>query len=193
MTISVLVVCTANICRSPMAQAFLQRSLDAAGVRAEVSSAGTSGMVDWGLPAAPEAVQVMAEMGLDIAGHASRALTAEQMASADLVIGMAREHLRDAAVMAPDALPRLVTLKELVRRAGTAGAPGVGEGLGPWVERLTADRPLGELLGDSPVDDIDDPFGLPLVEFRRTGTEIAGLTDRIAGSLALIGRPPPRA
>lgn len=193
MTYAVLVVCTANICRSPMAQAFLQRSLDVAGVGASVSSAGTSGLVEWGMPAAPEAAQVLAEMGLDLTGHSSRALTAQQLLSADLVVGMAREHLRDAAVMAPEALPRLMTLKELVRRAGMVGAPGVGEELGVWVERLTADRPLGELLGDSPVDDIDDPFGLPLVEFRRTAAELADLSDRIAASLSLIGRPAPQA
>ena len=131
-------------------------------------------------------------MGLDIAAHASRPLAIEQIESADLVIGLAREHLRDVAVMSPDALPRLVTLKELVRRAGTVGAPGVGEDLGEWLQRLTVGRPLQELMGDSLSDDILDPFGLPLSEFRRTATEIAGLTDRVAGSLSLVGRPPPQ-
>lgn len=193
MTMSVLVVCTANICRSPMTQVLLQQSLHAAGVSAVVESAGTSGLVEWGSPAAPEAVQVMSTMGLDLTGHTSRALTVEQLATADLVIGLAREHLRDAAVMAPDVLGRLVTLKEMVRRAGAVGAPAVGEPMGAWVARLTADRPLSDLLGDSVVDDIDDPFGLPVAEFRRTAMEIAGLTDRVVGSLALIGRPPPRA
>lgn len=191
-SVSVLIVCTANICRSPMAAALLQRSLDVAGVPASVESSGTSAVLEWGGPAAPEAVQVMSSMGLDIAAHASRPLAIEQIESADLVIGLAREHLRDVAVMSPDALPRLVTLKELVRRAGTVGAPGVGEDLGEWLQRLTVGRPLQELMGDSLSDDILDPFGLPLSEFRRTATEIAGLTDRVAGSLSLVGRPPPQ-
>ncbi|MBU3701263.1 MAG: hypothetical protein FGM58_04350 [Acidimicrobiia bacterium] len=191
-TVSVLIVCTANICRSPMAEALLQRSLDAADVPASVTSAGTSTMLEWGRPPAPEAVEVMATMGLDIAAHTSRPLTVRQIAAADLVIGMAREHLRDAALMAPYALPRLVTMKELVRRTGAAGAPAVGEDLGAWLGRLTADRPLDELLGDSLADDIADPFGSSVAEFRRTADELSGLADRVAGSLSLIGRPPPQ-
>lgn len=190
--ISVLLVCTANICRSPMAEALLRRSFERAGIRAVVDSAGTSAVVEWDCPPVPEAVQVMATMELDIADHRSRPLTVEDMEATDLVIGLARENLRDAAVLSPESLPRLVTLKELVRRGAAVGAPVVGEDLGSWLSRVTVDRPLDALLGDSPGDDVDDPIGRPVGEFRRVAGEISDLADRVVGSLSFIGRPAPR-
>ena len=166
-----------------MAQALLQRSLDQAGVAAAVESSGT---MDWLRPAEPEAVEAMAAMGLDISGHVSRPLTADQIRSVDLIIGLAREHVRDAALLCPDSLPRMFTLKEIVRRAGDIMGPSNSETLDSWLSRLVIDRTLDSLLGDSPTDDIIDPLGLPVSEYRNTAAEISRLTDSLAASLALL-------
>lgn len=183
MTRSVLLICTGNIARSPMAQALLQRSLDQVGVVASVESSGT---MDWLRPAEPEAVEVMAEMGLDISSHVSRPLSVDQIRSVDLVIGLAREHVRDAALLLPDALPQMFTLKEIVRRSGDVMGPGTSESLTSWLSRLAADRTLDSLLGDSVTDDIIDPIGLPVSEYRNTAAEISQLTASLASSLALL-------
>jgi protein-tyrosine phosphatase len=183
MTKLVLLICTGNIARSPMARALLQRSLDRAGVSASVESSGT---MDWQRPAEPEAVEAMASMDLDISSHVSRPLTAEQIAGMDLVIGLAREHIRDAALLCPESIPRMFTLKEIVRRSGEVKGPGNGETLDSWLHRLTVDRTLDSLLGDSIIDDVIDPIGLSVSEYQATAIEISGLVDRLAASLVLL-------
>lgn len=85
---TVLLVCTGNLCRSPMAAALLRRMLSDLGLedRVRVASAGVAAAD--GRPAAALAVEVAGESGLDLTVHLSRALDAEAMRRADLVITM---------------------------------------------------------------------------------------------------------
>ncbi|MGZ4758879.1 MAG: arsenate reductase/protein-tyrosine-phosphatase family protein, partial [Acidimicrobiales bacterium] len=93
--IEILIVCTGNTCRSPMAEAIVRRRVDALGVEAAVSSAG---LVSDGQPATDTAVDTMAIRGLDLTGHRSQRITPELLVGPDLIIGMAREHVREAVV-----------------------------------------------------------------------------------------------
>jgi protein-tyrosine phosphatase len=173
----ILVLCTANICRSPMAGALLARELAERDVPAQVYSAGTLGS---GAPPPPEVVTVLADQRLDVSGHRSRLVTAADLVRADLILAMAREHLRHAVVVAPDAWPRAFTIRELVRRGDLAGRRTPEETLSRWLARVHDGRSRMALLGDSPQDDIADPIGGPLDGYERTAAELGQLTSRLA-------------
>ena len=90
---SILFVCSGNVCRSPMAAGLLRQSLLdrnlAAGHR--VFSAGLWALD--GQPASANAIAAMTERGIDITDHVAHTLTAEDVASADLILGMSQEHV----------------------------------------------------------------------------------------------------
>ena len=89
---NVLFVCTANQCRSPMAAALFLRQLDRRNLTLQtdwrVSSAGS--WAKEGLPAIPNAVRVMREMGLHIERHRSRQVSAELLKPFDLILVMSQ-------------------------------------------------------------------------------------------------------
>lgn len=88
----VLIVCSGNTCRSPMAEAMLRRAVDAAGLPGiEASSAGIGA---WeGAPASEGAYLVLLERGFDLSGHRARLLTRGLVDEADVILTMARSHL----------------------------------------------------------------------------------------------------
>jgi protein-tyrosine phosphatase len=173
----ILVVCTANLCRSPMAAALLSRRLTALDVTVPV---GSGGMLTDDDPALPEVVAVMAGYGLDVERHRSRVARAADLAAAGLVLGMAREHVRYAIVTAPEAWPRAFTLKELVRLGEQIGPRSAAEPFAGWLSRAHAGRKRSALLGDSADDDVADPVGGP----PRRYAETAAILDRLVGRLA---------
>src|SRR5437762_205549 len=87
----ILLVCTGNICRSPLAAALLERALVERGIEGiAVASAGTGA---WdGAPVSEGAYLVGLERGLDLSGHRARLLTRELVDGADLILTMARHH-----------------------------------------------------------------------------------------------------
>src|ERR671930_2177821 len=110
---TILLVCTGNICRSPMALGFLRQHLEergAAGITIE--SAGVHSWDD--SPATPEAIRALQERGIDISSHLARRLTRSAIEESDLVLAMASEHRDAVQRMAPLAADRAFTLKELV-------------------------------------------------------------------------------
>lgn len=179
--IQILVLCTANVCRSPMAEVLLRARLDAARIGEEVA-VGSAGFLTEGMPAAAEAIEVMADRGLGLEDHRSRRTTPEMVASADLVLCMARRHLRESVTMRPEAFGRTFTLKEIVRRSSEVGGRAPDETLSGWLERLGEARAIQHHLGDSPEDDVADPVGQPLRVFRRTADEIEELLGRFTAA-----------
>ncbi len=86
-----LCVCTGNICRSPMLEYLLKQELPKRGFEeVTVSSAGT-GTVD-GEPASTHAITAMQEIGIDIADHRSRQVTADLVEAADGIVALTVQH-----------------------------------------------------------------------------------------------------
>jgi len=96
---SVLVVCTGNSCRSPMAHVVLADRLEGAPVF--VYSAGTAAPA--GNPATAPAVQAMSEIALDLTRHRARQIEPEMIRAADLVLVMEEYHRQRVLELVPDA------------------------------------------------------------------------------------------
>ena len=87
---SVLVVCTGNICRSPMGEFLLKQRWDKAD--AQVASAGVGALV--GHPADEHAIAVMQEHGIDMTEHRAQQLVQPLITSFDLILVMESGHER---------------------------------------------------------------------------------------------------
>ena len=100
----VLIVCTGNTCRSPIAEA-IGRQLVAQRIGCEpkdieehgviVVSAGIAAMV--GGRASPQGIEVMAAAGLDLTNHGTQPVTEQLARHADLILTMTRAH-REALI-----------------------------------------------------------------------------------------------
>jgi protein-tyrosine phosphatase len=154
-----------------MAEALLRARLATRGVAAGVASAG---LLEDGREVTPEVVALMAERGLDVAGRPSRHLEPVDVEASHLVLGLQRLHVREIALVQPDAWPRTFALKELVRLGRQVGARRAGEPVEDWLARSHEKRDRSQLLSESPIDDIDDPYGGPGEGYRVTADEIDG-------------------
>ncbi|MGH9051386.1 MAG: hypothetical protein ACRDY4_16765 [Acidimicrobiia bacterium] len=179
----ILVVCTANLCRSPMAAEIFRRRLCERGATATIGSAG---LLEPDLPAVEGARQALAGRGLDASGHLSRRVDAELVRAADLVLGLERRHVREVVVLDPAAWSRAFTLKEIVRRGEAVGPRDAGEPWPRWLERVNFGRQRAELLGSSPADDVADPMGGAFEDYEATADELDDLVRRLVD----LGWPP---
>ena len=180
---SILVVCTGNICRSPIAEGFLRDALVRRfGSRAPaVSSAGTMG---WeGSPASPESVIAAGERGSDIEAHEARELGRSMIEGADLILCMAGEHREAVGAAVPEAARRTFTLKELVRLL--EDLPGPTDDPDAIAVRIAAADALrdGGGSGNPHDEDISDPLGLPLDTYRAIAWELDGWNTRLVAGL----------
>lgn len=157
-------VCTGNICRSPMAEAILRDELarrDCGDI--EVASAGT--WADLGNRATPEALEVLADRGIDFAVHRSRPVDVEELAEADLVVAMTSVHQRELRALADEVGTKMVLMKELVEMELSHGRELDLPGRLDRLLRAKRPEPRRAL-------DLDDPMGLPMQAYERAAAEI---------------------
>ncbi|MBO0985080.1 hypothetical protein [Rathayibacter sp. SD072] len=193
---TILSVCTGNICRSPMAEQLLRRSLaeatsPAGGPLFSLRSAGVQ--TRDGYPMDPISSRLSAEYGGEPVGHSSARLSEELVAEADVMLTMTREHLVDAARRFPSILLRGFTLLEFARVLPFVIAevpiPAVDD---PAVRLRTVVRLAAAHRGRAPRadggDDIDDPIGRSEATHARVAAEIAGAVSDISRDLRALAR-----
>ncbi|HEX4147454.1 MAG TPA: Sua5/YciO/YrdC/YwlC family protein [Pirellulales bacterium] len=152
-SVIILFICTGNTCRSPMAEGmFRHRVAERLGCKPEeledrgviIMSAGIAAMMG-GRPS-PDAVTVMADLGVDLSAHESQPLTAQLVRHADLLLTMTRSHRQAILAEWPDASERTRLLchdgtdvadpvggpTDLYRRC----AGQIGEQLDDWLKEL---------------------------------------------------------
>ena len=145
-----------------------------------VSSAGISATGDLAGRGVPdEVLEVMAPLGIDLRHHRSQSLSQPMVEAADLIVGMARRHVQETVLLDPPSWPKSFMLKELVRRGGEVGPRRPDQGLRSWIDSAHGDRTRRELAHRSSADEVDDPYGRSLAEYRSTARELTDLTSRL--------------
>lgn len=127
----------------------------------DVASAGVSVVRD-GMSASKEALDVMAEKGIDLSSHRTRQITSEMIAEADLVLTMTEAQKRRVLDLLPGSDDKVYTLLEYVASRG--GAPRDEDGEGEHLRQL----------------DISDPFGSDIEGYRRCAREVEEALTRLA-------------
>jgi protein-tyrosine phosphatase len=101
--ISILMVCTANICRSPIAHGLLRHLLDLEGLNRQVvvDSAGTH-IFEKGLSPDVRAQRVALEQGIDLSDLRSRNIRHKDFSTYDSILAMDNENYRILQQLCPD-------------------------------------------------------------------------------------------
>ena len=156
----ILVVCSGNICRSPMVAAYLRQRLERSGLsHVVVASAGTLGIE--GAPASAQALAAMADIEIDLSHHRSRALSAADLKTSEIVLVMDLGHLEFIAARYPERRDQRYLLRAFER--------------GP--------EPSSE------APDLDDPIGSDLDVFREQRETIRVCVDHFVLHLRHVGSP----
>lgn len=188
-----LVVCTANICRSPLGEALLRRiTCQQVGPDViEVASAGVQARI--GDAAATETQRIARRWGVDLSDHHARVLTPELVANSDLVLTMTEQQRDDVLRLAASALPRTFAWRELARLATHVGPPATsGRTLDPGERIAAAARAAHRarpLVAGVAHDDIADPVGRSARHYQRMAASLVEGAELFL-PLLLLGTPP---
>src|SRR5215217_5371243 len=109
-TRQILFVCTANVCRSPMAEAIFNALAEERGLLWRAESAGVAALVDEDIT--PNARAALDEVGIYTGEHRARQVSEEMMGEADLVLGMGPRHVATLRRRFGDLSERVYALPE---------------------------------------------------------------------------------
>jgi protein-tyrosine phosphatase len=177
-----LFVCTANICRSPIAAELARRKIQAAArpdtTLVVVGSAGTHGLD--GAAMDPRAVAALRSLSRHPADFSSRLLTSDLMATSDLVLTAQRRHRAAAIALHPRSHPKVFTIREFARLVQHVDPDRLPrDSAVPRAQALirAAARLRGVVPPSSTNEDITDPYGRPAEDYLACAEAIDAALD----------------
>jgi protein-tyrosine phosphatase len=187
---SILVVCTANVCRSVMAEHLLKRSLAMRGLdgRFDVKSAGTrvvtplweSGFLAQG--PSKGALATLYRRGIEVNEHTRTRVVPEVLDASSLVLTMERYHLEEIANLWPPSEPKLFVLKEAALLAKSK--PFEADDFLSRVRELDARRPSPRYAVSLDRSfDVEDPIGGDPEFYEMCASEIEEAIDSLVDTL----------
>lgn len=201
--IEIAFICTGNICRSVMAEAFFrqQATTDIEAGLFRVDSAGLAAKVGQVPP--DEVISLMAEKGLDVSGYRAKQVEASLLQRADLLLTMTLHNSQRLLILDQGAAEKIFTLKEFVLGGEKDGSVTRLndvylrlQRLKRWIRLEELEGRLWEVSGDQPGGSlhfkyfrdfhlydqmltIDDPLGQSESFMRRCAEEIEEYVGRL--------------
>jgi protein-tyrosine-phosphatase len=177
-----VLLCTGNRIRSPIAEAFLRQLLVDLPVRLR-----SLGVLNLGAASpVPDAIEVATAAGLNIAEHRARALEDDDLSAADLVVGFERHHSSAAVVDGGARRERVFTLPELVELIEDSTVLPPGSPIERAHRAVAAAHALRSERATPLLAELTDPLGQARSLYTTTVTRIQDLTARLA--VGLFGR-----
>ena len=109
---SVLFVCAANICRSPMAMGLFSAQVMSAASDWQIASAGVFALA--GYPAAQNTLVVLEQSGIDLSQHRSSQITQGMMQTYNLILTMERGQKEALQIAFPEHAQKVYLLTEMI-------------------------------------------------------------------------------
>ena len=173
----ILVVCTANVVRSPFTAAVLTRATEG---KWQVKSAGLAAADGEKVP--QPVLQDVRRYVVELSKHRSRRLTMDDVRRSTVILGMTEAHRDALQTMLPSATPRTFTMPEFVRLAEATPRLSEFDGeLSRFVAAAHQRRPK-VVAGPLP-EDVADPLGKSAAQMRECIDQLADLVHRLAARL----------
>lgn len=164
----VLFVCTANVCRSPLAAGLFVHAADSRGITD--AFAASAGFLDDGMRVHEHVARLLEERGIDSSRKVSQRIRAGVAARADLILTMTSEHARGVVGRFPTSIRRVYTFRHFVTIVSArAGHMSTGE----WLDGLDSHNPRSYVRDDQGLD-IPDPIGQGFGAFVKLADELTG-------------------
>jgi protein-tyrosine-phosphatase len=149
----VLFVCTANICRSPMASGLFAKSAHVNGAVGAISA--SAGFLEGGRPVHPAVTRLLDERAIDVSRKKSQKISQDLVDKSDLILTMTSDHARGVVSRFPRAISDVYTLRHFGTIVTQRPA---GVSTREWLDDLNVLNRRA-YLGDDEILDIPDPIG----------------------------------